>query len=142
MNPKSISFHSEDTNFILKDKKKIRTWIESIIKGENKTLGAINYIFCSDDYLLQINQEHLDHDYYTDIITFDYCENKVISGDLFISTDRTKENARNFSTSHKNELHRVMAHGVLHLLGYKDKTPKEAEKMREMEEYSLNLRSQ
>lgn len=136
-----ISFHSEDTPFTLKDKKKVRNWIETLIKKLKKKPGEINYIFCSDEYLLEMNKEHLDHDYYTDIITFDYCENDSISGDLFISIDRVKENAKNFRTTQKNELHRVMAHGVLHLLGYKDKTTKDAEKMREMEDYSLTLRS-
>ena len=141
MSNKSISFHIAEINFTLKDKNKIRLWIEELITKEKKEVGEIGYILCSDEYLLQMNKEHLDHDYYTDIITFDYCENKTISGDLFISIDRTKENAKEFGTSHKNELHRVMAHGVLHLLGYKDKSAKDAKKMREMEDYSLNLRS-
>lgn len=141
MNTPKITFHSVDTAFTLKDQRKIKNWIENLIASQQKITGEISYVFCSDEYLLSVNKEHLNHDYYTDIITFDYCENKLISGDLFISIDRIKENAKQYNTSNKNELHRVMAHGVLHLLGFKDKTVKDAKKMREMEDYSLNLRT-
>ena len=107
------------------------------MESQNKTLGELNYIFCSDAYLLKMNQEHLDHDYFTDIITFDYCENETISGDLFISVDRTNENAKTFGKTQKNELHRVIAHGLLHLLGFKDKSPEDIAEMRQMEEFAL-----
>ncbi len=136
----NIYFHSEEISFVLKHKKKVREWLADLIEDQSQAPGDLNYIFCSDEYLLQVNREHLDHDYYTDIITFDYCENGTVSGDLFISVDRIKENAKEFGKTQENELHRVMAHGLLHLLGYKDKTEKEANEMRQMEEYALNLR--
>ena len=101
---------------------------------ENKEGGELNFIFCSDDYLLKINKEYLDHDYYTDIITFDYAEQNIISGDVFISKDRVLDNAEKFNVSFENEINRVMIHGVLHLLGYKDKTENERKQMRLKEE--------
>lgn len=137
---KTIFFHSEEIDFKLKKKKKVRNWLQELTKTEDKSIEDLNYIFCSDDYLLEVNKEHLDHDYFTDVITFDYCENNVISGDIFISIDRVKENANSFGKSFKNELRRVMAHGLLHLMGYKDKTEDEEEEMRKMEDFALKLR--
>lgn len=138
---KTIFFHSEEIDFKLKKKKKVRNWLIELAKTEEKSIEDLNYIFCSDDYLLEVNKEHLNHDYYTDVITFDYCENNVISGDIYISIDRVKENAESFGKSFKNELKRVMAHGLLHLMGYKDKSEKEAKKMVQLEDFALELRN-
>jgi rRNA maturation RNase YbeY len=136
-----IYYHQEETSFSIKNRLAIRKWINATILSEDKTPGDINYIFCSDRYLLELNRSALDHDYYTDIITFDYCEGELISGDLFISIDRVEDNAKDIGTAFIDELHRVMIHGVLHLCGYKDKSQKEEKIMREKEDYYLNLRT-
>lgn len=136
-----IYYHNEDSSFKIKDRLAIRKWINNSIVEERKKLGDINYIFCSDPYLLEINQSSLNHDYYTDIITFDYCEENIVSGDLFISVDRVEDNAKSLGHTFIDELHRVMIHGVLHLCGYQDKSKKEEQTMREKEDYYLNLRS-
>ena len=134
--------HFESTNnFELDKQEELTTWISSCIENNGKTVGEITYIFCDDDYLLKINQEHLNHDYYTDIITFDYCEGDLVSGDLFISTERTRDNAEQLNSSADDELHRVMIHGVLHLLGLKDKSEKEATEMRKAEDQELKNRT-
>jgi rRNA maturation RNase YbeY len=114
-------------------------WIENLIQNETKKLGEINYIFCDDDYLLKVNQDYLQHDYYTDIITFDYVKGKTISGDIFVSLQRISDNANFLNTSFENEFHRVLAHGILHLCGYKDKTEDEEKYMRYKENFYLNL---
>ncbi len=137
---KNIFFHSEEIDYKLKKKKKVRSWLKELAKIEDKTIEELNYIFCSDDYLLKVNKEHLDHDFYTDVITFDYCENNLISGDIFISIDRVKENAKSFGKSFKNELRRVMVHGLLHLMEYKDKNEVDKAIMRKMEDFALELR--
>lgn len=137
---KTIFFHTETIDFKLKKKKKVRSWLIELAKTEDKVIEELNYIFCSDDYLLEVNKEHLNHDYYTDVITFDYCENNSVSGDIFISIERVKENAESFGKSFKNELKRVMSHGLLHLMGYKDKNKVEETKMRAMEDFALELR--
>jgi rRNA maturation RNase YbeY len=111
--------------------------IIQLIREESKESGDISVIFCSDEYLLEMNKKHLNHDYYTDIITFNYVEGKLISGDLFISTDRIKENANKFRVSFHEELYRVILHGVLHLIGYNDKTEEQKKVMREKENYYL-----
>ena len=134
-----ISFQNQSISFKLKDKTKLKLWIKSIVNKEKHTLGALNYIFCSDDELLEINIKHLNHNTFTDIITFDYTEAKKISSDIFISIDRVIENSKKFDTSFENELHRVMIHGVLHLCGYKDKTKSDAELMRKKENWALKL---
>ena len=103
-------------------------------------LGDISIIFCSDPYILDINQRYLQHDYFTDIITFDYCEGKVLSGDLFISIDTVRENAAEYGASFEEELNRVMVHGLLHLIGYDDHTPEEQKEMRSKEDYYLSIR--
>ena len=118
--------------------KNINTWIQDTIEKENKNLGEINIIFCSDEHLLKMNVEHLNHNFYTDIITFDYCEEKIISGDLFISKNRVEENAKKFEVSFSNEINRVIIHGVLHLLGYNDKTDEEKKQMRNKENFYLD----
>ncbi len=117
---------------------KIFNKIEFLISNENKIDGELSFIFCSDNYLLGINKNYLKHDFYTDVITFDYCENDIISGDIFISIERIKENAKTFNTTFENELYRVMIHGILHLVGYNDKTDKEQKQMREKENFYLN----
>lgn len=113
--------------------------LSKLINEENKELGEVNLVLCSDDYLLEMNRAHLDHDYYTDIITFDYCSGDLVSGDLFISYDRVCENAIDFNVSSLEELCRVCAHGVLHLCGYGDKLDEEIVLMREKEGYYLRL---
>src|ERR1700744_4189985 len=119
----AIHFFEEDVRFNLKNKNKVKDWVKSTIAAEDYKLQELNYIFCSDAYLLQINRQYLDHDTYTDIITFDNSEKeKVITGDIFISIERIRENAAKFETGELNELHRVIIHGALHLLGYTDKT--------------------
>ena len=133
-----INYFYEDINeFELSET--ISEWINKTITNENKETGEINVIFCSDEYLLKMNKEHLNHDYYTDIITFDYCQGSLVSGDLFISVDRVGENAKDFNVDFKNELNRVIIHGVLHLIGYNDKTDDEQKEMTEKENFYLNL---
>jgi probable rRNA maturation factor len=134
-----ISFQNQSISFKLKDKTKLKLWIKSIVDKEKHVLGTLNYVFCSDDELLEINIKHLNHNTFTDIITFDYTEDKKISSDIFISIDRVIENSKKFDTSFQNELHRVMIHGVLHLCGYKDKTKPDAELMRKKENWALKL---
>jgi rRNA maturation RNase YbeY len=116
---------------------RIEKWIQAAIINEGYELGDINVINCSDMYLLDMNREHLNHDFYTDIITFDYVEENVISGDLFISEDRIMDNAKSFNVSKEDEFLRVVIHGVLHLCGFKDKTDEEAQLMRTKENYYL-----
>ena len=135
----NIFFHTVDISFALDSEKRTSNWLVKLVESQNKKVGELNYIFCSDDYLLKMNQEHLKHDYFTDIITFDYCEKGLISGDLFISIDRTNENAKTFGKTQINELNRVIAHGLLHLLGFKDKTAKDIAEMRSMEEEALSM---
>lgn len=133
----SIEFFFEDVKTVPIHEKILVLHLNSLIENELKTSGDISVIFCSDDYLLNMNKEYLDHDYYTDIITFDYVEDDVISGDLFISIDRIADNAKKFETTQLKELYRVVFHGVLHLVGYKDKTDEDAKLMREKENYYL-----
>ncbi|CEN52029.1 rRNA maturation RNase YbeY [Capnocytophaga canimorsus] len=116
-----------------------QAWIEKIIASEEKELGELNYIFCDDNYLHQINVQYLDHDTLTDIITFDYTEEQTISGDIFISVERVADNAQDFNVDFQTELLRVMAHGVLHLCGYKDKSDAESNQMRSKEEEKMRL---
>ena len=113
-------------------------WLEDIILSEGKKQGEINYIFCDDEYLLKINQDYLQHDYYTDIITFDYVKGKTISGEIFVSLQRISDNASALSRDYEEELRRVLAHGILHLAGYKDKTEAEEKEMRRMEDLYLS----
>lgn len=142
MSRQQISFFSEDTDFILKQKALVRDWIKNSINAEGLRTGTLNFIFCSDSYLLTINQQYLDHDTYTDIVTFDNSDDEgCIEGDLFISIDRIKENATTFNVSEKDELHRVIIHGVLHLIGYNDKGEGKKEEMTRMENKYLSLRS-
>lgn len=113
------------------------TWLKDIILSEDKKLGEINYIFCDDEYLLKVNQDYLQHDYYTDIITFDYVKGKTISGEIFVSLQRISDNASTLSKNYEEELRRVLAHGILHLCGYKDKTAEEELLMRSKEDFYI-----
>ncbi|SIQ30141.1 MULTISPECIES: rRNA maturation RNase YbeY [Chryseobacterium] len=115
-----------------------KKWLEDLILSEGKKSGEINYIFCDDEYLLKINQDYLQHDYYTDIITFDYVKGKTISGEIFVSLQRISDNASTLSRDYEEELRRVLAHGILHLAGYKDKTEEEEKEMRRMEDLYLD----
>ncbi len=149
-----ISFHTEDVEFKLKNKTRLKKWIVATIEKKKRKAGDISYVFCSDSFLLKMNKEYLNHDTYTDIITFDYSidDNKLpISGDIFISIERVKENAENFSIKKfaegdnrkqeqvlfENELNRVIIHGTLHLLGYKDKTKIAKAEMTKQEDHCL-----
>lgn len=135
----SISFHSEDISFELDNPNITQVWVEKTILQEGKCLGEISYIFCSDNYLHKINLEHLNHDTYTDIITFNYCEDNTLNSDIFISIDRVKDNAKTYKVDFINELHRVIIHGVLHLIGYNDKSDDEQEIMTSKEDFYLSL---
>jgi probable rRNA maturation factor len=135
-----ISFQNLSISFKLQHKQQIKNWIKLVAEKEKKQIGNINYIFCTDEELLDVNIKHLSHNTYTDIITFDYSENHKIHGDIFISVERVLENSAKFKTTFDNELSRVMIHGILHLCGYKDKTKKDAEQMREKENSSIKLK--
>ena len=132
-----ISFFFEDVEFELPDEQYLREWLLSVAESENKPIREVNYIFCSDEHLRGINVEFLDHDYYTDIITFDYGDESQMQGEIYISTDRVTENAQAHGVSFANELCRVMVHGVLHIAGYGDKTPEQETVMREKEDFYL-----
>ena len=135
-----INFFKEGVTFRLSEQHKLKKWIAAVIKGKRFTLVQINYIFCNDAYLLKMNKNYLHHNTYTDIITFNNStEKKKIEADIFISYERVKINAANYETSVNDELHRVMIHGVLHLLGYKDKSAKDKKLMRKMEDKMLKL---
>jgi probable rRNA maturation factor len=133
-----INFFTEDIKYTLKQKTKVKSWITATIAAEGYQLAELNFILCSDDYLLRINQDYLQHDDYTDVITFDNSEElKMIVGDIFISVDRIKENAMEFGADEWTELCRVIIHGTLHLLGYKDKTNAAKTKMTAKEDFYL-----
>lgn len=136
-----VSFHSEQTDYSISNENQISDWLVSVCKKEGKTLAEISIILCSDDYLLEVNRKHLNHDYYTDVITFDYSESPHVSGDIFISVDRVQENAGSFGVEMVDELHRIIVHGTLHLLGYTDKTSSSKEEMTSKEDFYLSLRS-
>ena len=131
-----ITFNSE-TSFTLKNQKKLVKWISDVISSEGFQVGEINYIFCNDSYLNKINQEFLNHDTFTDIISFDYTLGKEVGGDIFISIERVLENAEKFDEVFENELHRVMIHGILQFMGYKDKTKKEKTLMNTKEDEKI-----
>lgn len=135
-----VRYFTEDTDFKFKGKLLNNKLYKFVAESEVRKLGDINVIFCSDNYLLDINIKYLHHDYFTDIITFDYSEGKTISGDLFISVDSVKENAIFYNTEFDEELNRVLVHGVLHLIGYDDHTEEEIATMRSKENYYLGIR--
>ncbi len=135
----SIVFDVEGVEMPSINETKIEEWISKVVASHNRGLGELAYIFCSDEKILEVNNEYLQHDYYTDIITFDYTEDKVISGDMFISLDTVKSNSEQFKTNYNEELLRVIVHGVLHLCGFADATDEEESKMRELEDKALSL---
>lgn len=133
-----IEFHFK-SELVIQNKPDYVDWINRVIISEGFSVGQIDYIFCSDEYLLELNKEYLNHDTFTDIITFDYTDGKIISGDIFISTDRVEDNARRFDVEFLNELRRVMSHGILHLAGFGDKSIEEKKIMREKEEEKIKM---
>lgn len=135
-----IQYFYEDTDFVFRGKTLNSKWLRLVAESEIKRIGSISVIFCSDNYILDVNQKYLQHDYFTDIITFDYCEGDRLSGDLFISVDSVRENSLEYGTEFKDELNRVIVHGLLHLIGYDDHTEKETALMRKKEDYYLSLR--
>ena len=134
-----VSVFYEDTKTLDKTPEFFDLWFGKICHTEGKLLGDVSVVFCSDTYLLELNKRHLQHDFFTDIITFDYSEGDRVAGDLFVSVDRVYENADAYNVSRETELNRVSVHGILHLLGYKDKTPHEVAVMREKENEALAL---
>jgi len=133
-----IRYFNEGLKYTLKNKRILKRWIIETIENENYICSDINIIFTTDKNILKINKEHLSHNYYTDIITFDYCENKNISGDIFISLDTVKNNSLRFNVSLLDELHRVIIHGILHLVGYKDKSEIQKAEMKQKENFYLD----
>lgn len=136
-----ISFFYEETNFILPKTQNVKAWVKSIILNDNFKLEQINFIFCSDDYLHSLNLQYLEHDTYTDIITFDYSIEKTLEGDIYISVDRVSENAQLLNIGFNEEIYRVMAHGILHMMGFKDKSETDKARMRQKEDSCLSLLS-
>ena len=128
-----------EANFKLEDQKKYTDWIKKVIASEDSDLGDVSYVFCTDEYLFILNEKFLGHKTYTDIITFDYSEENTLSGEIYISTERVKENAQRYNVEFDLELRRVMAHGLLHLMGYKDKSDEEIKVMRAKEDEKINL---
>ncbi|MBR1489501.1 MAG: rRNA maturation RNase YbeY [Bacteroidales bacterium] len=135
-----VSYFTEDIAFNFKEKRLTSRWLKFVAESESKRLGDIAVIFCSDNYILDVNIKYLQHDYFTDIITFDYCEGNVLSGDLFISIDSVRENATFYGSEFADELNRVIVHGVLHLIGYDDHTEEDIAQMRAKENYYLSQR--
>jgi len=133
-----ISFNYE-LEFELDNEDQFSSWISKVILSENKKEGDINYIFCDDDYILEINKQYLDHDYYTDIISFDYSVGNELHGDIFVSIDRVRENAVDFNVTFDEELKRVIIHGILHYVGYKDKTEEDEVLMRQKEDEKIKM---
>ncbi|MFD2999849.1 rRNA maturation RNase YbeY [Pontibacter toksunensis] len=137
-----IEFFSEDIDFELNNPDQVSEWIATVIAQHEQELSNLTYVFCSDDYLHQMNVEYLDHDTLTDIITFNNADEEgIIEGDIFISVDRVRDNSETLGTSFEDELHRVIIHGALHLLGFRDKSKEEERLMRKQEDSSLSLRN-
>ena len=135
-----ITYQTEDTSFRFGSRRLISRWIKEIVAHAELKVGELSIVFCSDPYILAVNRQYLGHDYYTDIITFDYCEGSVLSGDLIISVDTVRANAEEYgAASFEEELHRVIIHGVLHLIGFDDHTPKDRAEMRRQENAALAL---
>lgn len=134
-----ISYFLEDTNFKFNTRRRTSRWLRSVAEIENRSIGEINIIFCSDPYILDLNIKSLNHHFFTDIITFDYCEGDILSGDLYISVDTVRANAEFYNTDFDNELYRVIVHGLLHLIGYDDHSDEEIAVMRSKEDFCLNL---
>jgi probable rRNA maturation factor len=137
--PSRIYFFKSGVRFRFKNKESISNWIKKVIRKDGKQPGEISFIFCTDKFLLDINKQYLNHDYFTDIITFDYCERDKINGEIYISIDRVRENALSMKVDFLIELNRVMIHGILHLLGYPDKKASHKKQMRKREDACLSL---
>lgn len=137
----AISYHSDGINFQLENPSGVSLWIENTIQNENLSPGDLSFVFTSDEHLIEINRKYLDHDTFTDVITFDYSEGDIVSGEIYISIERIRENAIHFSQGELDELHRVMIHGVLHLCGYGDKGADQKAQMTRKEDYYLSLRT-
>ena len=135
-----VTYVFKDTDFQFKGRRLTNQWLKLVAESEIRRLGNISVVFCSDEYILEMNLRYLQHDYYTDIITFDYCEGDVLNGDLVISVDSVRENAAFFGVEFEEELNRVIVHGILHLIGYDDHTDAESAVMRSKENYYLSLR--
>ena len=135
-----IAYYTQDTDFVFKGKQFNNKWLRMVAESEIKRIGDISIIFCSDNYILDVNMKYLQHDYLTDVITFDYCEGDKLSGDLFISVDTVRENAKLYNTDFNDELNRVMVHGILHLIGYDDHSQKDKQLIRKKEDYYLSFR--
>ncbi len=135
-----IVYLREDTHFVFRKKRATSSWLKAVAQEEGRRIGDISVIFCSDPYVLDVNIKYLQHSYYTDIITFDYCEGNVLSGDLFISVDSVRENAALYGSTFEDELDRVIVHGVLHLIGYDDHSKADIAVMRAKENYYLSKR--
>ena len=135
-----VRYFTEDIKFNYKERRRTSKWLKLVAESEIRRLGDVSVIFCSDPYILDVNLKYLQHDYYTDIITFDYCEGDTLSGDLFISIDSVRENAAFYKTEFEEELNRVIVHGVLHLIGYDDHAEADKKEMRSKENYYLSLR--
>lgn len=135
-----ISYFFQDVDFKFNKRKLNNQWLRMVAESEIRRIGDVNIIFCSDNYILDINLKYLRHDYFTDIITFDYCEKNILSGDLFISIDSVRENSVLYNSDFDDELHRVIVHGILHLIGYDDLTDEEQNIMRQKENYYLDMR--
>ncbi len=133
-----IAYYTQDTDFVFKGKQFNNKWLRMVAESEIKRIGDISIIFCSDNYILDVNMKYLQHDYFTDVITFDYCEGDKLSGDLFISVDTVRENAKLYNTDFNDELNRVMVHGILHLIGYDDHSQKDKQLIRKKEDYYLS----
>lgn len=139
MSMNSISFHNEGVNTKTPSKRLLKAWIKEFVSNHGKKVGELAFVFCSDEKILEINQNFLQHDYYTDIITFDYSEGEVISGDIFISVERVLENAASHQVDYNTELLRVLSHGVLHLIGFQDKEEKKKIEMTRNEDLCMSL---
>ena len=135
----NISFNNEGVSTKTPSKRLLKAWIKEFVSNHGKKVGELAFIFCSDEKILEVNQNFLQHDYYTDIITFDYCEGEIVSGDIFISVERVAENATYHHVEYKDELLRVLAHGVLHLIGFQDKSPKNKKEMTQNEDLCMSL---
>lgn len=135
----NISFHNEGITTKTPPKRLLKAWIKEFVSDHGKKVGELAFIFCSDEKILGVNQNFLQHDYYTDIITFDYCEGEIVSGDVFISVERVQENALSHNVNFTTELLRVLAHGVLHLIGFQDKSPQHKKEMTQKEDLCISL---
>ncbi|MEM9919249.1 MAG: rRNA maturation RNase YbeY [Bacteroidota bacterium] len=134
----SIHFHNESIEFQLADAEKVSSWLQAVAQAEQKEVGNLNFIFCSDEYLHQINVEYLQHDTFTDVISFPYATD-IVEGDVFISIERIRENAELYKVAFEQELYRVMVHGTLHLIGFEDKSPEDKKRMTQKEDQYLDL---